>query len=135
MHNVKAVCFVLLFSLSLLWGEDADVEKLSDMVISATRSEIKAADAPQNIVVITAEEILESPYETVEEIVRNTPGMYNFRHRYLNQNGIISPLQMRGTGKNRVLYLIDGVPQNNNFNNTIAWVGCEIYSQRSHTAN
>ena len=29
---------------------------------------------------------------------------------------------MRGVGKNRVLLLVDGVPQNDNFNNAIAWV-------------
>jgi outer membrane receptor for ferrienterochelin and colicin len=30
---------------------------------------------------------------------------------------------MRGVGSNRVLLLVDGVPQNDNFNNAIAWVG------------
>jgi outer membrane receptor for ferrienterochelin and colicin len=50
------------------------------------------------------------------------PGVYNFRHFGLQTNGIVSPLSMRGVGKNRVLVLIDGVPQNENFNNGIAWV-------------
>ncbi|ERP31673.1 TonB-dependent receptor plug domain-containing protein [Chitinivibrio alkaliphilus] len=124
MKRFFPVVFTLLCTvITVLYSQESKPEKLDDMVISATRSEIQAADAPQNIRVITAEEIQESPYETVEEIVQNTPGMYNFRHRFLNQNGIISPLQMRGTGKNRVLFLIDGIPQNDNFNNTIAWVG------------
>ncbi|MDZ7695828.1 MAG: TonB-dependent receptor plug domain-containing protein [Deltaproteobacteria bacterium] len=40
----------------------------------------------------------------------------------MQTNGIVSPIIMRGVGKNRVLFLVDGVPQNDNFNNAIAWV-------------
>ncbi|MFW6226625.1 MAG: TonB-dependent receptor plug domain-containing protein, partial [Bacteroidota bacterium] len=49
-------------------------------------------------------------------------GLYNFRHSGLHTNGIVSPIDMRGVGKNRVLILVDGVPQNDNFNNSVAWV-------------
>ncbi|MGQ9620492.1 MAG: TonB-dependent receptor, partial [Bacteroidales bacterium] len=55
-------------------------------------------------------------------IIRSIPGIYNFRHSGLHTNGIVSPIDMRGVGKNRVLVLVDGVPQNDNFNNAIAWV-------------
>ncbi len=34
----------------------------------------------------------------------------------------LQPLKMRGVGNNRLLVLVDGVPQNDNFNNAIAWV-------------
>ena len=63
-----------------------------------------------------------SPFDRVEDIVRSVPGMYNFRHFALQTNGIVSPLKMRGVGSNRILILVDGVPQNDNFNNSIAWV-------------
>jgi iron complex outermembrane receptor protein len=64
-----------------------------------------------------------SPFERVEDILRTVPGLYNFRHFALQTNGIVNPIIMRGVGKNRVLLLVDGVPQNDNFNNAIAWVG------------
>jgi len=99
-----------------------DVYRLDTVVVSATRSEIPVFDAPQSVTVISNEELMASPFERVEDIVRSVPGMYNFRHFALQTNGIASPLIMRGVGEHRVLVLVDGVPQNDNFNNAIAWV-------------
>ncbi|MGM0425136.1 MAG: TonB-dependent receptor plug domain-containing protein [Thermodesulfobacteriota bacterium] len=96
--------------------------QMDEVVVSATRSETLLKDAPQNVTVLDREAIMNSPYDRVEDIVRNLPGMYNFRHNSLQTNGIISPLIMRGVGKNKVLFLVDGVPQNDNFNNSISWV-------------
>lgn len=96
--------------------------RLDSVVVSATRSEIPVFDAAQSVTVISNEEIMDSPFDRVEDIVRSVPGMYNFRHFALHVNGIVSPLKMRGVGSNRVLILVDGVPQNDNFNNAIAWV-------------
>ena len=96
--------------------------RLDEVVVSATRSEMSVFDAPQSVTVISEDEIMASPFERVEDIVRSVPGMYNFRHFALQTNGIVSPLKMRGVGSNRVLVLVDGVPQNDNFNNAIAWV-------------
>jgi TonB-dependent heme/hemoglobin receptor len=97
-------------------------QKLDDVVVSATRSEMPVFDAPQSVTVMDGTEIMASPFERVEDLVRSIPGIYNFRHYGLQTNGIVSPLSMRGVGKNRVLVLVDGVPQNDNFNNAIAWV-------------
>jgi TonB-dependent heme/hemoglobin receptor len=102
--------------------KSGDVHRLDAVVVSATRTEVPVFDAPQAVTVLTADEIMASPFECVEDIVRSVPGVYNFRHYSLHTNGIISPLKMRGAGSNRVLILVDGVPQNDNFNNAIAWV-------------
>ncbi len=99
-----------------------DVHRLDAVVVSATRTEIPVFDAPQSVTVISNGELMSSPFERVEDIVRSVPGMYNFRHYGLQANGIVSPLKMRGVGSNRILILVDGVPQNDNFNNAIAWV-------------
>ncbi len=95
---------------------------LNEVVISASRSRLQQKDISQSVSVIGAEDIAISPYSNVEDIIRSIPGVYNFRHSSLHTNGIVSPLNMRGVGKNRVLLLVDGVPQNDNFNNSIAWV-------------
>lgn len=95
---------------------------LSEVTVSASRTQSGTSDLPQSVSIITSAEIIVSPYNNVEDIIRNIPGLYNFRHSSLHTNGIISPIEMRGVGKNRVLILIDGVPQNTNFNNSIAWV-------------
>lgn len=99
-----------------------ETQYLDQVVVTATRSEIAVFDAPQDVTIITSEEIMASPFERLEDILRSVPGVYNFRHFGLQTNGIVSPIIMRGVGKNRVLFLIDGVPQNDNFNNAIAWV-------------
>ncbi len=96
--------------------------ELPEVVVSASRSEMSTFDVPASVTVLTRKEIEESPFERVEDIVRSVPGLYNFRHYGLQTNGIVSPLSMRGVGKNRVLLLVDGVPQNDNFNNAISWV-------------
>jgi len=114
---------VLGYPLSVLAQEQPKKPySLGEVVVSATRSEIPVFDAAQSVTVISSEEIMDSPFDRVEDIVRSVPGMYNFRHFALQTNGIVSPLKMRGVGSNRILILVDGVPQNDNFNNAIAWV-------------
>ncbi len=95
---------------------------LGQIVVSATRREAPLSEITQAGTVIGRNDIDASPFERVEDIVRTVPGLFNFRHYALQRNGIINPLIMRGVGKNRVLLLVDGVPQNDNFNNSIAWV-------------
>ncbi|MGQ9689315.1 MAG: TonB-dependent receptor plug domain-containing protein [Desulfobaccales bacterium] len=99
------------------------VEVLEELAVTATRTEMKTFDIPQSVTVITEEQIKASPHERVEDIIRQAAGVYNFRHYTLHTNGVVSPIRMRGTGNNRTLMLVDGIPQNDNFNNSIAWVG------------
>lgn len=127
--TITGIIIVIISILSIIFPFSSIAEdqakktaRLDDVVVSATRSEITAFDAPQDLTVLSSEEIMASPFERVEDIVRTIPGMYNFRHFGMQTNGIVSPLIMRGVGSNRVLVLVDGVPQNDNFNNAIAWV-------------
>ncbi|MBW2010677.1 MAG: TonB-dependent receptor [Deltaproteobacteria bacterium] len=102
--------------------KDETIHRLDEVVVSTSRTEISVSDAPQSVTVLSSEEIMASPHQRVEDIVRSMAGIYNFRHYSQQSNGIVSPLIIRGVGKNRVLVLVDGVPQNDNFNNSIAWV-------------
>ncbi len=120
-------CFCMVILLTCAIGVPAEDQpkkayQLDEVVVSATRSEIPVFDVPQSVTVISNEELMASPFDRLEDIVRSVPGMYNFRHYALQTNGIVSPLKMRGVGSNRILILVDGVPQNDNFNNAIAWV-------------
>jgi outer membrane receptor for ferrienterochelin and colicin len=114
---------VLVYSISA-WAQEEteEVYRLDTVVVSATRTETPAVDVPQSVTVLTGEQLMASPFDRVEDILRSVPGIYNFRHYALQTNGIYSPLKMRGVGNNRILILVDGVPQNDNFNNAIAWV-------------
>ena len=144
-NRAKIVALALALGLGMLlrgdmvWGQDIakppeapagtqpqavpeGVQLVDEIAITASRSERRVFDTPQSVTVITREQIEASPFENVEDIVRQAAGIYNFRHFALHTNGINSPLKMRGVGPNRVLFLVDGVPQNDNFNNSIAWV-------------
>ncbi len=128
-RNMKRGVVAALVALALVLpvsGLGGDTEpktiRLDEVVVSATRNEMSVFDAPQDVTVLSTEEIMASPFERVEDIIRNVPGIYNFRHYGLQTNGIVSPIKMRGVGSNRTLVLVDGVPQNDNFNNAIAWV-------------
>ncbi len=96
--------------------------RLDAVVVSATRNEIPVFDAAQSVTVVTEEEIMASPFERVEDILRYTVGYYNTSHYGTQTGGISSHFVMRGVGRNRTLMLLDGVPLNDNFNNSIAWV-------------
>ncbi|WP_028575812.1 TonB-dependent receptor plug domain-containing protein [Desulfonatronovibrio hydrogenovorans] len=119
----KIVVLVLFIMWTAHVHAEEDVHRIDSIVVSTTRTEISVFDAAQDVSVITREEIEASPFERVEDILRSVPGIFNFRHYGMQTNGIVSPLIMRGVGKNRVLVLVDGVPQNDNFNNGIAWIG------------
>jgi iron complex outermembrane receptor protein len=109
-----------------LWGNPVlaqeKVEVMDEIAVTASRTETRVWNTPQSVTVITEKQIQASPFERIEDIIRQVPGVFNFRHFDLHTNGIVSPIEMRGVGKNRVLFLLDGVPLNDNFNNSIAWV-------------
>lgn len=115
---------VILMVSSPLWATETEetVYKLDDIVVSTSRSEIPVGDAPQSVTVLSGEDIMASPFERVEDILRAVPGVYNTRHYGAQTSGVSNPITMRGVGGSRVLVLVDGVPQNDNFNNAIAWV-------------
>ena len=105
--------------------------RMEDMVVSTSRTEVAMADAPQSISVISADEIMASPFERVEDILRFSAGIQVTQHYGQQTGGIAGHLSMRGTGRNRVLMMLDGVPLNDNFSNTIAWVAWGLIPRES----
>ncbi len=123
--KTRSMTVVTLFGTLLAHGssETTGFVELDTIVVNARRTVTPVKNLSQSVSVLSSADIMASPYDNVEDIVRTTPGLHNFRHSALHTNGIVSPLDIRGVGKNKVLFLVDGVPQNDNFNNAIAWVG------------
>lgn len=112
-----------LIPVSVLAGETkTPVYQMDEIVVSTSRNEMSVSDVAQSVTVLSSEQIMASPFERVEDIVRAIPGVYNTRHYGTQTTGVSNPITMRGVGGNRVLLMVDGVPQNDNFNNSIAWV-------------
>lgn len=123
---------MVVFQAGLLSAEQTEsAYRMEAVVVSATRSEIPVADAPQSVTVLSEQDIMASPFERVEDILRFSAGIYNTSHYGMQTGGRISHLSMRGTGRNRLLMLLDGVPLNDNFNNTIAWVAWGLIPKES----
>lgn len=79
--------------------------RLEESIISSTGFEEKVGNTAQNVSIITKEEIRSKNYNDVKEILSDIPGV--------DVKGDI--IDIRGQGKfakNRILYMIDGVPIN-----------------------
>ncbi len=118
MHLKKILSFLFVVSIFIsaqnTFASSEEEKKTTNLsyetVVSATRSQISLFDVPQDVTIITSEEIAASPFERVEDIVRSVPGLFNFTHYGLQTHGIGSSLIMRGVGLNRLLVLVDGMP-------------------------
>jgi outer membrane cobalamin receptor len=106
-------------------AEEKRVIKLDEISVTATRTVRPIIDVPSSVTVINTDQIEASPFERVEDILRTEVGIDNVRHYGSQTGGIKGPIDMRGvTGgiTQRTLMLIDGVPQNDNANNSIGWI-------------
>ncbi len=130
-------CFIFIMMLSCLCIQNVSAETpsreayLEEITVTATRSEIAVFDAPQSVTVISEEELAVLPFERIEDILRFSVGIQNYSHYGNQTGGVSSHFSMRGVGRNRVLFMLDGVPLNDNFNNSIAWVAWGIVPKES----
>jgi len=121
---VLIIMFIFVKSVSA--ETSSRVTELDEIVVTATRSEIAVFDASQSVTVIPEEEIMASPFDRIEDILRFEVGIQNYSHYGNQTGGVSSHFSMRGVGRNRILFMLDGVPLNDNFNNSIAWVAWGI---------
>lgn len=84
-----------------------------EVVSSASRSNQRVAEAPANVTIVTAEEIMRHGYRTLGELLQNVRGLYlsdDRNHLYLGIRGFDRP----GDFNNRVLLMVDGHRINDN---------------------
>jgi len=104
---VRAVCEE---DISLGAMLDLSIEELADLpVISATKTERKRSETPATVRVVTAKEIKERGYLTLEEALADLPGI-----QFRNIQGFNSYVFMRGipNQNNLILLMIDGIQVN-----------------------
>jgi outer membrane receptor protein involved in Fe transport len=92
-----------------------------NIVVSATRGEREATEVPVSASVILEKQIASTPAHTVDDLLRNVPGLNlpstNSTVVYPTSNTV----SMRGLGGNRTLVLLDGTPLNDPFSGYIPW--------------
>ena len=124
-----SACIGLLFG-SILSGASAQAQiapppdydqKLSNVVVSATRSGTPLDEVPLNTTILTKEVLEVSPDQTIDQVLKNVPGVILNDTPYYQKDPTGQSINVRGLGNARTLVLIDGLPANDAFYGTVQW--------------
>ncbi len=95
------------------------------VVVSASRTELRLAEAPGSIVVLGSSDIAATPALTLDDVLRQVPGFSLFRRSdSRTANPTSQGVSLRGlgaSGPSRALVLEDGTPINDPFGGWVYW--------------
>lgn len=127
-----ATVFALLLALALPVGARAQedesrngeesVNKLDEVVVTATRTERSLETLPESVSVVTREEIEKSAAFRADDLLREMPGVYVRSYQGILSSSTTNDIGIRGlTGEDRVLVLKDGIPINDPYGGAVEW--------------
>ncbi|QWD71884.1 TonB-dependent receptor [Polynucleobacter sp. UB-Raua-W9] len=96
-------------------------QKLSDMVVTATKSGTTLRDMTQNTTILTKEELEIAPDQTIDQILKNQTSVFLNDQPFYEKDPTGQSINVRGLGNARTLVLIDGVPANDAMYGTVQW--------------
>ncbi|HWZ70233.1 MAG TPA: TonB-dependent receptor [Casimicrobiaceae bacterium] len=115
--------FLTLFGIGVAEAQapNSPPERLS-VGVTATRSELGAADEPVSASVVTREQILSTPAQAIDDVLRTVVGVNLPDYASYAQHPTANLVSMRGLGGYaRALVLRDGVPLNDPFFGYVQW--------------
>ena len=95
--------------------------KIPGVVVTATRSNTMLSEMPLFTTVITREEIQKSPAQTLDQLLRQVPGINLTGAPYFATDPTGNQIRMRGTTNSKVLVMLDGIPVLDPFYTTVQW--------------
>ena len=101
--------------------ERAQAQPLQTVVVSASRSQTKVEEMPLHTTIVSHEDIQKSPARTLDQLLRNVPGMNFTAVPAALSDPTSHQTKMRGLGNAKVLVLLDGVPIHDPFFLTTQW--------------
>lgn len=104
-----------------LADEAGSTQKMETVTVSASRSDTKLEDMPLSTTVLTREDIDKSPAISVDQLLKNVPGVNLSDAPSYVQHPTGQSISMRGLGNARTLVLMDGIPLNDAFYGTVQW--------------
>lgn len=96
-------------------------QKLSDMVVTATKSGTTLRDMTQNTTILTKEELEIAPDQTIDQVLKNQTSIFLNDQPFYEKDPTGQSINVRGLGNARTLVLIDGVPANDAMYGTVQW--------------
>ena len=101
------------------------LEDLMNMtVISASKSSMKISEAPANIIVVTAEQIEQRGYRTLEEVMKDLPGFdFSTGQPAGEYPAHFSFRGIGDVGQTKFVVLVDGIVQNDISNGWVRNIG------------
>ena len=96
-------------------------QKLKSVTVTATRSGTPLDEIPLNTTVLTKEALEVAPDQTIDQVLKNVPGVILNETPYYQKDPTGQSINVRGLGNARTLVLIDGVPANDAFYGTVQW--------------
>lgn len=96
-------------------------QKLKSVTVTATRSGTPLDEIPLNTTILTKEVLEVSPDQTIDQILKNVPGVILNDTPYYQKDPTGQSINVRGLGNARTLVLIDGLPANDAFYGTVQW--------------
>ena len=96
-------------------------QKLKSVTVTATRSGTPLDEIPLNTTVLTKEALEVAPDQTIDQVLKNVPGVILNDTPYYQKDPTGQSINVRGLGNARTLVLIDGVPANDAFYGTVQW--------------
>jgi len=120
-----AIALCLVSQVAMTWAQIAPPpnydQKLSDMVVNATRSGTTLDQMSLNTTILTKEVLESSPDQTIDQVLKNVPGVFLNDVPYYQKDPTGQSINVRGLGYGRTLVLIDGLPANDAFYGTVQW--------------
>lgn len=94
---------------------------LSEVVVTATRSERSLADLPVSASVVDSTTVEDTPAQSLDDVLRHVPGVNLPVQTGIEAHPTADNVSMRGLGGIHALVLVDGVPLNDPFFGYIQW--------------
>jgi outer membrane receptor protein involved in Fe transport len=95
--------------------------QVEQVVVTASRSQTAIQEMPLHTTIVTREDIEKSPAQTLDQLLRNVPGMNFSAVPAALSDPTGHQTRMRGLGNAKVLVLLDGVPIHDPFFLTTQW--------------
>src|SRR4051812_18745912 len=100
---------------------DSSAKALGAVVVSATRATTTIERIPLHATLVTQEEIRKSPAQTLDQLLREIPGVNIPGAPYYTTDPTGQQTKMRGVTNSKVLVLVDGAPVHDPFYTTTQW--------------